>query len=358
MVHNQSGPLCAAILVASSTRRNALAAALADAGVCITDRDHAAVILSDRRHLSESFDVPVIGVLPASGRGAAQALSAGASALLPFPCDADVLHRCLNQAVQRQQAYLHQQQMQRAQKRADDLLNVVIPLGVALAAERDRDSLLERIVLEARRLCNADGGTLYLRTDDDQLAFMILHNGTLGLAMGGTTGLRVPYAPLPLRLANGRANDRYVVVHAALTGTSVTIPDAYAAAGFDLSGTHAFDQKNGYRSTSLLSVPLRDNERVIGVLQLINALDPDTGTVISFDEGHLQMLESLAALASVALAAYIREQQLRQQIASMRIEIDESRRARQVAEITETDYFQNLRERARQLRATTRLEAS
>jgi CheY-like chemotaxis protein len=246
----------------------------------------------------------------------------------------------------------YMQQVQKEKKRADDLLNVVIPIGLALAAEKDFNRLLERILTEARKLCNADGGTLYLR-DGDLLTFGIVQNQSLGTALGGTTGQPVPFASLRLYDAATRApNHGYVVTHAALTGETVNIHDAYQAEGFDFSGTKAFDQQTGYRSVSFVNVPLKDETGgVIGVLQLINAQDPESGAVVAFDHGLQQMIESLSALAAVALGAYVREQSLRRQIAELRVEIDETRRARQVAEITETDYFQSLQKRARKLRS-------
>jgi CheY-like chemotaxis protein len=244
-------------------------------------------------------------------------------------------------------------QIEKEKKRADDLLNVVIPIGVALSAEKDFNRLLEKILLEAKKLCNADGGTLYLRTEDDLLTFVMVQNDSLDIAMGGTTGIVIPFPPLRLYdKTTGAPNHRYVVTHAALTGSTINISDAYEAEGFDFSGTKAFDIQTGYRSISFVNVPLKDETaRVLGVLQLINAQDLDTGAVIPFDQGLQQMVESLSLLASVALGAYAREQRLRQQIEELRVEIDESRKAREVAEITETDYFQMLQQKARRMRA-------
>jgi GAF domain-containing protein len=105
-----------------------------------------------------------------------------------------------------------------------------------------------------------------------------------------------------------------------------------------------------------LNSPLKNSSnQVIGVLQLINALDPDTGQVIPFDQNLEQMIGALSLLASVALEAYYREQQLRRQIAELQIEIDKAKAARQVAEITETEYFQDLQKRAGDLRRSRKL---
>ena len=62
------------------------------------------------------------------------------------------------------------------------------------------------------------------------------------------------------------------------------------------------------------------------------------------------MVESMSLLATVALEAYIRGRSLRQEIQQLRIELDQALRDRQVAEITETDYFQRLRDMAQDLR--------
>lgn len=287
----------------------------------------------------------------------ARCIELGAEDYLPKPFDPVLLKARITASLNkkrlhdREHSYL--QQIQQEKKRADDLLNVVIPLGIALSSEKNFNRLLEKILLEAKQFCNADGGTLYLRTDDDRLRFVIVRNASLQIAMGGTGGADIPFAPLRLYdEASGAPNHHYAVTHTALTGVSVNIPDAYAAEGFDFSGTRAFDQQTGYRSTSLLNVPLKDNSgRVIGVLQLLNAQDQRTGAVIPFDPGMQQMIESLSALAAVALEAYIREQRLRQQIEELRIEIDDVKKRQEVAAITETGYFQSLQSQARELRA-------
>lgn len=232
------------------------------------------------------------------------------------------------------------------------LLDVVISIGVALPEEKNLDRLLETVVLEAKSLCNADAGTLYLRTEDDKLKFVILRNDTLNIALGGTTGKDIPYPAVPLYNESGAENHKNVASHTWHSGAIVNIPDAYEEQGFDFSGTRDYDAQTGYRSKSFLSVPLRDStDEIIGVLQLINALDPDSGGVIAFDQGMNRVIESLASLGTVALRAYLREAQLRQKIEELKIEINEARKQQEVAEITETEYFQQLQQRARELRS-------
>jgi len=228
------------------------------------------------------------------------------------------------------------------------LLRDVIPIGVALSAERDFNRLLEMILIQAQKLCNADAGTLYLKSDD-LLKFMVVRNSTLDLNSGGTTGKEVTLPPLHLYGPDGAPNHRNIATYAALNHVRVNIPDAYNAEGFDFAGTRAFDKMTGYHSQSFLTIPLEaDDKNVIGVLQLINAKDPETGAIVQFKPD--DVIESLVLLAYSALNAYIRELALRQEIEKLRIEIDQTKQARQVAEITETEYFQRLQERVKELR--------
>ncbi|HSD82478.1 MAG TPA: GAF domain-containing protein [Anaerolineae bacterium] len=150
---------------------------------------------------------------------------------------------------------------------------------------------------------------------------------------------------------DGSENRSNIATYTALTHQKVVIADAYeTSAGFDFSGPRSFDQTTGYHSKSFLTIPLEDQGHgVIGVLQLINAKDPDTGAIIPFPSDNV--LDMLVLLASAALDGYIREEQLRAEIAKLRIEINEHHRALQVAEITDTDYFRNLQTKAQQMRA-------
>lgn len=228
------------------------------------------------------------------------------------------------------------------------LLQKVIPIGVSLSAEKDFNRLLESLVEEAQSVTNADAGTLYL-VEDDALKFVILKNTSLKMAMGGTSGNEITFYPVKLHHEDGSENRSNVVSYSALTGKKVNIADAYKTEGFDFSGTKAFDEKTKYHSKSFLTIPLQNkNGKLIGVLQLINALDKSSGEIIAFEDN--DVLEALILLATAALDGYIREAALRQEIAKLKIEIDESRRAKQVAEITESKFFQDLRDKAKEMR--------
>jgi HD-GYP domain-containing protein (c-di-GMP phosphodiesterase class II) len=176
-------------------------------------------------------------------------------------------------------------------------------IGAALSHERDIDRLLEIILVAAKTITHADGGTLYRVTEDERsLRFEIMRNDSLGIAMGGTSGNPISFPLLPLRTESGEPNNSMVAAYAAIHQETVSIADAYQAEGFDFSGTRKFDERTGYRSQSFLTVPMKNHENaVIGVLQLINAIDPDSGKVASFSSADQRLAESLASQAAIAL---------------------------------------------------------
>src|SRR5689334_2745794 len=186
----------------------------------------------------------------------------------------------------------------------DDLaqrLDQLNAIGASLSAERDINRLLEAILTAAKTITRADGGTLYRMTDEKSLRFEIVRTSSLKFYLGGTTGNPIPFYPVQL-YKDGKPNHANVSAYVALTGKTINIADAYAADGFDFSGTRAFDAKTGYRSKSFLTVPMRNHEHeAIGVLQLINAQDPHSGEIVPFSASDQRLAESLASQAAVAL---------------------------------------------------------
>ena len=175
-------------------------------------------------------------------------------------------------------------------------------IGLALSKEKDMDKLLEMILLEAKRISNADGGTLYMMTDDQRLKFSIMITDSLNIHMGGTSGKEIPFYPVKLYMDDGQPNKTMIAANAGLTGDTINIPDAYKAKGFDFAGTKAFDEKTGYRSKSFLTVPLKNHEEeIIGVLQLLNAQDIKTKKVIPFSDSVQKSVEALSSQAAVAI---------------------------------------------------------
>ncbi len=140
-------------------------------------------------------------------------------------------------------------------------------IGAALSKETNLSKLLEAILLAAKEVTNADGGTLYRMTDERALKFEIMRNDTLGIAMGGTSGVEIPFYPVNLYDKDGQPILSMVAAYAYHHDRSVNIADAYTEEGFDFSGTKNFDKKTGYRSKSFLTVPMKNHENeVIGIL--------------------------------------------------------------------------------------------
>ena len=261
-------------------------------------------------------------------------------------------------------------QVRKEKRRADDLLHVVIPIGVDLSSEKDFNRLLEKILVEAKAFCHAQAGILYLlRKEEQQLEYVIVRNDARHVALGGTTGNKVPFDPLPLYKTGAQeAASRHVAVQAAISGDPINIADAYIEADdlesewYDFSGPQelelngqAGDETPARHATSWLAIPLANNrEEVIGIIQLMNARDADSGQVIAFDPNLQQMMESFSSLAVAALEAYMREEGLRQEIQKLRIEIDEVKRQEHVQQIVDSDFFQDLRARADSLRQRVR----
>ena len=187
----------------------------------------------------------------------------------------------------------------------DDLfrrLEQLNEIGAALSLEKNLDALLEKILLAAQTITRADGGTLYVLEEEVRLRFAIMRNESLGIAMGGTTSVEIPFYPVQLYGKDGSPNNQMVAARAALTGKTINIADAYTTEGFDFSGTRNFDKKTGYRSRSFLTVPMRNHEgAVIGVLQLINCKALHGGGIVTFSNSDQRLAESLASQAAIAL---------------------------------------------------------
>jgi len=183
-----------------------------------------------------------------------------------------------------------------------DLLRELNEIGIALSAEKDHDRLLELILVKAMDITNSDGGTLYVCTNEKSLKFEILHNHSLAVHKGGTSGEEILLPPISLYDDEGNTNNKMVAAYAVNSAQTVNIEDAYTNEDFDFSGTRNFDKKMGYRSTSFLTVPMTNYEHdIIGVLQLINTIDKNTNKIISFSALDQQLIESLASQAAVII---------------------------------------------------------
>jgi HAMP domain-containing protein len=243
-------------------------------------------------------------------------------------------------------------QVRKEKERADKLLNVVIPIGVDLTTEKDFSRLLERILSEAKTFCHAGAGILYLWGKDDLLKLVIIRDNRHGIEWSGAVAGKEkenPYPPLPIYDDAANANRRNPAILAAVGGTTVNIPDASRALDYEFSGP---DGAAGPYATSYLTIPLKNmKEQVLGVLQLLDAQEPESGQVIPFDQNLQQMMESYSSLAVAALEAYIREQSLRRELQQIKIDVDQSKKEAQVNEITESDFFHELQTKVKEIRS-------
>jgi HD-GYP domain-containing protein (c-di-GMP phosphodiesterase class II) len=187
-------------------------------------------------------------------------------------------------------------------KKGDEVVNVIIPLGMALSAEKNYNVLLHKIMDGARSICHADGGTIYIK-EASHLHFKIIENDTLNIHWNEFENSTSTFPSIPIYDdVTGDINDKNVATLAAAEGKTINIVDAYENKDFDFSGTKRFDEANGYRSKSFLTVPLKNHkDEVIGVMQLINAQSPQSGDVLPFSYEKQEVVESLSALAATAM---------------------------------------------------------
>ncbi len=174
------------------------------------------------------------------------------------------------------------------------IVETMTEIGLAVTSEKNFPTLMEIIITHGRSLTNADAGTLYL-VGSGKLEFKIVQNRTLNIFLGGKSGGKIQFPPIEIKESN-------VSGYVAMNKKPVNIQDVYESDLFDFTGPKNFDRTSNYRSKSMLVVPMVDRfNEVQGVLQLLNATDMSSGKVIPFSDSHLEMVESLASQAAVAL---------------------------------------------------------
>ncbi len=180
----------------------------------------------------------------------------------------------------------------------------LVEIGMALSLEKDIDKLLEMVVDRAREMANADAGTLYILDKNKAfLEFKIVQNHSMNVRMGGKNKTKITFPPVPLTIED-QPNLENVSSYVAITGDSVNISDVYnTKKNFDFLGTQKYDNLIGYKTKSMLVIPLNNHQNdIIGVLQLINAQDKDTNNeILRFSEFSEYLINSLASQAAVAL---------------------------------------------------------
>lgn len=183
----------------------------------------------------------------------------------------------------------------------------IMDIGIRLSTERDRNRLLMTILEKGMEITNCDASTLYL-CENDELIFKFMKTLSKGVSRG-VNGEPIDLPPVPMREEN-------VCSYAAIHREVVNIPDVYASSRFDFSGPRQYDSLTGYRTKSQLVVPLANNENeLIGVLQLINAMDEE-GNVIAFNEQYEIIICALGSMAAIELTNLSYMEALKTQIYS------------------------------------------
>ncbi|MDH5561450.1 MAG: GAF domain-containing protein [Deltaproteobacteria bacterium] len=184
-----------------------------------------------------------------------------------------------------------------------DHLKKLSSIGVALSAEKDINKLLEMIVEVACDLCNADAATLYLYdTEDQSLRFEIMINKSLEIPISNHSDNHFKLPNVPLYI-HDEPNYSNVSSYAAHTGRKINLADVSKIPQFPFHGIKLYDETTGYKTQSMLVIPMKDHESsLVGVLQVINALDLVTGEVVAFDQEYEDVIASLASQATVALS--------------------------------------------------------
>lgn len=171
----------------------------------------------------------------------------------------------------------------------------------SILSPMEREHLLIRILVGAKKVAHADAGTLYL-VENDTLTFQLLLNDSLKITEPSNNFLKDKLKSLPLKDANGNENLKNVSAAATITKKSINIPDAYHTDKYDLAGTKKIDAETGYHSESILAIPIKSlGDQVVGILQLINRVDEHTKKIKPFSLFDQKMAESFALQAADAL---------------------------------------------------------
>lgn len=184
----------------------------------------------------------------------------------------------------------------------------ILNIGIRLSTEKDRNRLLTAILENAMEITNCDASTLYLY-ENNCLSFKIMKTLSMGISRGADGEFIDDMPPVPM-------NEQNICSYAAIHREIVNVPDLDHSDQFDFSGPRRYDALTGYHTRSQLVIPLENNENeLIGVLQLINAMDQD-GSVIPFDEQYDIIIRSLGSMAAIELTNLLHMEEIKAQLYS------------------------------------------
>ena len=174
-------------------------------------------------------------------------------------------------------------------------------ISTRLSRETDLQTQLAIVVEGAMDLTHADAGTLYSIFEHQLLKFEVVLNRSLDI---NKKAPEIDFPGIPIH-EDGVANASMVVVNCVLLERSILIDDIYNEDSYNFSGTRAFDEKTGYRTHSVLTVPIFDFEKkIIGVIQLINAQD-DEGQIRVFNDNDKDLVNLFVLQTAFTLSSKI-----------------------------------------------------
>lgn len=176
-----------------------------------------------------------------------------------------------------------------------------LQMCLSLSAERDREALLSQILDTAMDLACCDAGTLYL-LEEDGLHFCRMVTRSQGIRQGGHAD-PISLAPVPLE-------ESYVSSWVAIHRQCINVADVRTDTHFDFTGSLRYDEMTGYHTQSMMVVPMTDDKgELIGVAQLINALDEE-GNTIPFDPESELLVEAISSQAAISLTNMLYAEQI------------------------------------------------
>lgn len=185
---------------------------------------------------------------------------------------------------------------------AASILVEIIAINEQLNQLKDLDAILDLILTEVRRLARADAGTIFL-VEEDRLKFSYVQNDTFTKAGEINKGIYADFT-VPIDISS-------IVGYVALTGESLNIDDAYHEdPSLPFQFNKNFDEQTGYKTTSILTVPVKTSQgKVAGVIQIINAKDAE-GRPVPFPRETQVLMPLFANSASVAIERAIMTREL------------------------------------------------
>jgi len=173
-------------------------------------------------------------------------------------------------------------------------LTRLIQFGVEVSQIADLDLLLEKVLTEARKMLNADAGSIYIK-DGEMLRFSYAQNETMQKKLGPNKKLIYTTFSMPI-------NNHSIAGFVANNGKTVNIPDAYKiSSSLPFSFDSSYDKITGYTTTSMLTIPMKNNRgEIIGVIQLINAQD-DQSQIVPFKDEDEPIVQHFALYAANAI---------------------------------------------------------